>query len=76
MTVVHRDLGQQHDGAILELLLDDRADVLIENFAPERTETRSGLSGSQKPLPVFSSSSFMWATMSSQSPGGSSLPAA
>lgn len=29
MTVVHRDLGQQHDGAILELLLDDRADVLI-----------------------------------------------
>ncbi|WP_210491413.1 DUF1883 domain-containing protein [Patulibacter sp. SYSU D01012] len=29
MTVVHRDLGTQYDGAILELLLDDRADVLI-----------------------------------------------
>ena len=46
------------------------------NAAPERTLTSSGLAASPKPLPVSASRSRMWASTSSQRPGGSSRPAA
>ena len=48
----------------------------IENLAPERTETRSGLAGSPKPLPVRRSTSLTASRTSCQRPSGSCSPAA
>ncbi len=47
----------------------------MENLAPERTETRSGLLGSPKFLPVLASTAFSASRTSSQRPAGSCLPA-
>lgn len=44
----------------------------IENFAPERTETRSGSSAWPSFLPIFSSRAVRWALTSSRSAAGSS----
>ncbi len=48
----------------------------IENLAPERTLTRSGLAASPKPLPERSSTWRIAARTSSQRPSGSFSPAA
>ncbi len=48
----------------------------IENFAPERTDTRSGFLGSPKPLPERRSTSCIATSTSSHSPSGSALPLA
>ncbi len=47
----------------------------IETRAPERTETRSGLSGSPKLLPVSASTFFSAARSSASSARGSFMPA-
>ncbi len=48
----------------------------IENFAPERTLTRSGSAALPKPLPVCVSTSLTASSTSSQSPSGRRSPAA
>ncbi len=48
----------------------------MENLAPERTLTRSGLAASPKPLPVSASTALTEARTSSHSPSGSFSPAA
>ncbi|MBV6474543.1 MAG: hypothetical protein MOGDAGHF_00003 [Rhodocyclaceae bacterium] len=45
----------------------------IDIAEPERTEMSRGLSALPKPLPVFFSSAFMCALMSSISPSGNRL---
>jgi len=46
----------------------------ILNLAPERTDTRSGFSGSPRPLPVCCSTTLTAARTSSQRPAGASCP--